>query len=107
MDTHVLFGLEPMNLTIRSHKVTKEGSIVTLFSKSGRPFARIALSASESPRGAMWLKDTLAGEFWYRRRWYLYPIEKGQVSPTALSIDPVSYLIKRYEERMRSSGVTA
>ena len=98
MDTQVLFGFEPLNFKIGSHKVKREGSILTLFGKSGRPFARIALSTSDAPRGAMWLRNSLAGEFCYQaRRWYVYPIEKGQVSATALRIDPLSYLIRRYE----------
>lgn len=104
VDTNVLFGFEPLNTRVGDYRVKREGFIVTVFSK-GRPFGRITLSPSGENRGALWLRDSLAGEFSYlRSNWYVYPIDQGRVSRQPKRIDPLTYIIKRFEFGKRPSS---
>jgi hypothetical protein len=106
MNTRVLFGLEPMDTIIRKHRVIRQGSIVTLYNGSGKAIGRITLNSSGDHRGVLWLRDALAGEFSYsRKRWRVYPIENGSLSRRVLNIDPVLYLIERFEAKRHSMAV--
>ncbi len=105
MDSEVLFGLEPLNIKVRDYKIRKDGFIVTVFTMAGRPLGRITLSPSGEPRGVLWLRDSLVGEFFYsRKKWYVYPIENGRVARQALKLDPLSYLIQRFQREQSSAG---
>ncbi len=105
MDMNVLFGLEPLQLKVAGYNIRKDGYVVTVFRSTGRPFGRITLSPSGEHRGALWLRDSLAGEFQYfRRRWYVYPIEQGRLARHAQNIHPLLYLIDRFKATSARAG---
>ncbi len=105
MDREVLFGLEPLNTRLGDYKIEKTGFIITVSTAGGRPLGKITLSPSGEQRGALWLRGSLAGEFFYsRKKWYVYPIENGSIAREAMGKDPLAYLIHRYERSRQTSS---
>jgi len=98
MDRMLFFGMQPLTAAIGKYRFVKNGHIVTLQTSKGTPVGRITLSPSGEQRGALWLKDSLVGEFEYSQKsWHVYAIENGRISRTAWKGDPIEYMIHRLE----------
>ena len=98
MGHELIFGTKLRKTTISGYRVAGKGFILTLSNPTGTQLGRITISPSGEQRGALWLQDSLVGQFEYSRgKWHLYPIENGSVASRALHADPVNYLIKRHE----------
>jgi hypothetical protein len=98
MAHELIFETKPFKTTISGYRLVRNGFIIALCSAAGTHLGRITVSTSGEQRGALWLLDSLVGEFEYsRKKWRLYPIEQGRIATRALDVDPLLYLIERYE----------
>jgi len=98
MARELIFGIKPTETIVDGYRVARDRFIVTLSDLAGTQLGRITISPSGEQRGALWLQDSLVGQFEFSQgKWYLYPIEDGRIASRALHIDPLDYLIKRYE----------
>jgi hypothetical protein len=105
MARELIFGIKPITTTISGYRVARNGFILTLSDPAGTQLGRITVSPSGEQRGALWLQDSLVGEFEYAGgKWHLYPIEGGSIASRALRADPLEYLIERHERDQYNSA---
>ena len=98
MSRELIFGTKPFTTTISGYRLARNGFIIALCNSEGSYLGRITVSTSGEQRGALWVLDSLVGEFEYSgKRWHLYPIEQGKIATRALDVDPLHYLIERHE----------
>ncbi|HKM90920.1 MAG TPA: hypothetical protein VJX29_09900 [Candidatus Acidoferrales bacterium] len=90
----LLLSGERLKLNVGRYIVEKDGLVLTILDQAGRMFGRVTLSPSEERRGALWLRDSLAGEFSFGHgHWKVFPIVGGKLATHALRVDPICYLI--------------
>lgn len=105
MARELIFGIKPITRTVGGYHVARNGFILTVSNPTGTQLGRITISPSGEQRGALWLEDTLVGQFEYSQgKWHLYPIEDGSIATLALHADPLDYLIKRHERARGKSN---
>jgi hypothetical protein len=98
IEKSLLLGIAPKKVRIGRYSVERKGHVLTFYTSNDQPWGRITLSPSEESRGALWIHDALAGQFYLEgKRWHVYPINNGLLASSSVQVNPFAYLIDRFE----------